>query len=313
MERLTLAACYVLAGAAAVAISDNVIPLAAEEMGLWQLLVVRSVVSLPVAVAFAWGVGALGSLRGRAPGAVAVRSTIVVTALMLYFGALPAVGIALAAAGMFTSPIWIMLLSALVLRERIGPVRIAAVALGFAGVCLVLGIGAVPFEAVMLLPLGAGFFYGLGVMFTRARCAEETSICLATWQTVFFLGMGLLGLGVAPWLERLIGEMPGSAFMTMPAVELTARGFWLATFIGMAGLLGGALLATGYRSGRSSVVGLFDYSYLVWAPLFGWVLRGEVVSARTIAGMVLIAVAGMLAMQAGRRVEAQQERLRSEP
>ena len=306
MERVAFAALFVVAGTATVAISDNVVPLAAEEMGLWQLMVLRSVVSLPIAIGFAWAAGRLGTLAGRATGAVAVRGALAATALLLYFGALPAVGIALAAAGMFTSPLWIMILSALILRERIGPRRILAGILGFVGVCLVLGVGTVPFEVVMLLPLAAGLFYGASVMWTRARCSQETSICLATWQTLFFLAAGVTGLALAPGLDRLFGDVPGTDFITMAPATLTARGFWLASFVGVMGLLGASLLATGYRSGRSSVVGLFDYSFLIWAPLFAWLMRGEAISVRMVAGMVLIAAAGMLALIAGRDAEARQ-------
>ncbi|HUF57800.1 MAG TPA: DMT family transporter [Thermohalobaculum sp.] len=199
-----------------------------------------------------------------------------------------------------------MLLSSLVLGERIGPNRIAAVALGFAGVCLVLGVGSVPLEAVMLLPLGAGLLYGLNVMVTRSWCADESSICLATWQTLFFLGAGAVGLMLAPGLARLVGDVPGTGFITMEPTAVTSRGLVLAALIGLSGLLGGGLLATGYRLGRSSVVGLFDYSFLVWAPLFGWLIRGEGVALRTVGGMALIALAGVLAMRAGRRMEARQ-------
>lgn len=308
MERLGLAAGAVVAGSAAVAVSDNLVPLAAEDMGLWQLMVLRSLVALPVAVAVAWAAGLLATLAGRSPAAVAARSGLIVAALLLYFAALPAVGIALAAAGMFTSPIWIVLLSSLVLRERIGPYRIAAVALGFAGVCLVLGVGTVPVEAVMLLPLCAGLLYGLNVIVTRAWCAGESSICLVTWQTVFFLGAGAVGLLLAPWLGRVAGHVPGTGFVTMAPAEVTARGLVIAALIGLSGLLGGGLLATGYRLGRSSVVGLFDYSFLVWAPFFGWLIRGEGVAPRTVGGMALIALAGVLAMRAGRRLEARQAR-----
>lgn len=306
MERLGLAAGAVVAGSAAVAVSDNLVPLAAEGMGLWQLMVLRSLVALPVAVAFAWATGLAATLVGRSPAAVALRSGLIVAALLLYFAALPAVGIALAAAGMFTSPIWIVLLSSLVLGERIGPYRIAALGLGFAGVCLVLGVGSVPLDPVMVLPICAGLLYGLNVMVTRSRCAGESSICLATWQTLFFLGGGVAGLLLAPWLGRVVGDVPGTGFITMAPAEVTPRGLALAAMIGLSGLLGGGLLATGYRLGRSSVVGLFDYSFLVWAPLFGWLIRGEGVAPRTLGGMALIALAGVLAMRAGRRIEARQ-------
>ena len=68
----------------------------------------------------------------------------------MYFAARPSVGIAQTAAGFFTSPIWVAVLSALLFGERIGPRRIVGVAIGSAGVCLGLGVGAEPVKPMAL-------------------------------------------------------------------------------------------------------------------------------------------------------------------
>lgn len=303
MERQTTAALWIVAGTAAVALSDNVVPILADEMGLWQMLALRSIISLPVAAAFALAVGRGRTLLGRRPGRVLVRSLLVMGALMLYFASLPAVSIAHAAAGMFTSPIWILLVSALFLGERIGPLRIGAVALGFAGVVLVLGIGQVPLRPIMVVPLAAGCLYGLGVIWTRLHCAEESSICLAAWLNGLFLLLGLLGMALLPWFAPLLQAVEGAEFIRQPVNAISGQGWLLLAFVAVASLIGTAFLATGYRTGRSSVVGLFDYSFLLWAPLVAWLMRDEALTPRTAAGMALIACAGVLATLAGRRVE----------
>lgn len=302
MQGETRAALWIVAGTATVAVADNLVPLLARQMGLWQLLVLRSLISLPIAVGFGLAMVKPRALLGQRPGAVAVRTWLIVTALMFYFAALPVVPIALAAAGLFTSPIWILLISALVLRERIGWRRIAAVALGFAGVLLVLGVGRVPVHPMAMVPLGAGLFYALTVIWTRERCAAESSICLGAWQQMGFLAAGLAGVILLPWLDGLFGHVEGADFLVRPLEPVGSTPWGMLTLAAASGLLGAVLLATGYRSGRASVVGLFDYSFLVWAPVFAWILRGETLSFRVACGMALIAAAGALAMLAGREV-----------
>lgn len=295
------AALWIVAGMATVAIGDNLVPVLAREMGLWQMLVYRAVLSLGVAASYALLAGGIARLWPTSPARVAVRSALVVTALMAYFAALPAVPIALAAAGLFTSPIWILLVSALVLRERIGPFRIAAVTVGFIGVLMVLGVGRVPVAPMALAPLSSGLFYGLAVIWTRERCAAEDSLCLAAWQQATFLAAGLGGLALLPLLGVTLAGIEGTEFMTR-GVEPVGRAVWgVLGLSALSSIVGAAFLVTGYRSGRASIVGLFDYSFLVWAPLLGWLMRGEGFGGQTAAGMGLIALAGVLASRAAAR------------
>ncbi len=54
-------------------------------------------------------------------------------------------------------------------------------------------------------------------------------------------------------------------------------------------------------SGAASIMGLFDFAFLFWAPLFAWLIWGEGLSARMAAGMALIVIAGALALWSGER------------
>jgi drug/metabolite transporter (DMT)-like permease len=89
--------------------------------------------------------------------AVVARSAIHGFAMVIYFGALAFLPVALVAAGLFTAPIFVLLIERFAYGTRIGPVRILAVALGFAGVILVLGPEAMQGASLpALLPIAAG-------------------------------------------------------------------------------------------------------------------------------------------------------------
>ena len=76
-------------------------------------------------------------------------------------------------AGLFTSPIFILLITAFILKERIGPVRILAVGLGFFGIILVLELEASSLSWVSFIPVFGGFFMRWGLLrrgnFARAK------------------------------------------------------------------------------------------------------------------------------------------------
>ena len=303
MTPTTQGALWIVFGTSLIALSDNFVAGVSREIGLWQFHAMRSAMVVPVAVAFAALIGQGRSLRPMAPGQVFLRSFFGMTALMMYFAALPAVGIAQTAAGFFTAPVWVAVISALVFGERIGPRRIAGIVLGFIGVCLVLGLGAQPVSPMALVAVSGGLFWALNVIWVRRYCAAETAVCLAVWQFVVLLGAGVVGLGLVPWLAEMFGDVPGSEFATtgwrVPSWSLAGAVF----LIGLAGISATGCMAQGYRMGPASVMGLFDFSFLFWAPFFAWLVWGEVLDMRTAAGMVLIMIAGALAIWSGRQMQ----------
>jgi len=303
MNPTTLGALWIAGGTSLIALGDNFITGLSREMGLWQFHVLRSAMTVPVAVVVAVLVGQAARLRPRAPGHVILRSLYGAAGLMLYFAALPAVGIAQAAAGFFTAPIWAVLLSALVFGERVGPRRILGMAIGFTGVCLVLGVGAEPLRAMAVVPVAGGVCYALNVIWTRRYCVDETALCLAIWQFLALFAVGLVGVGLAPALAASLRSVPGTEFATLGWQPVSWSGAGAVFLIGIGGIVATGCQAQGYRLGPASVMGLFDFSFLFWAPFFAWLVWGEVVSPRMALGMALIVVAGSLAIWSETRAE----------
>ncbi|MFQ5567323.1 MAG: hypothetical protein ACE5EU_13300, partial [Paracoccaceae bacterium] len=197
--------------------------------------------------------------------------------------------------------IWVAVLSALFFGERVGPRRIVGAAVGFAGVCLVLGVGTEPVRPMALVAVAGGALWALNVIWTRRYCTAESAVCLAVWQFLALFGVGLAGAVLAPWLAPLLAGVPGTDFATMawrPLAWDTAGAVFL---IGLAGITATACMARGYQSGAASIMGLFDFSFLFWAPFFAWAIWGNVVSLRVAGGMGLIVIAGALAIWSGAR------------
>lgn len=282
------------------AISDNFIWMISDTMSVWQYHTMRSAMLLGPMALVLIAVGQFHSLRVKRPGAVAARAFFTVSALMLYFAAIPAVGVSLAAAGLFTSPIFVVLISILVFGERVGWARLAGVALGFVGVCLVLEIATQPLRAMAVAPMLGGLLYGLNVIWTRRYCRQETSGALAFWNMAGFLLLGGAGLLMTPWLASVIGQIDGTAFVTMPLQTPSLAEIGIVAAMGLAGATGMVLLAKGYAEAPSTHAALFDYSFLFWVPFFAWLLRSETLTAPVAGGMVLIVLAGLLALGANR-------------
>lgn len=287
-----LAAAGSMVGAMSViGLIDIFVAVIAQSIGIWQFLVVRMVLAAPlVLVLSALG---LGTVMPRRVGAWALRSGLVAGGIFCYFGALAFMPIAMALAGLFTSPVFVLLITAFVLRRRIGPWRILAVAVGFAGILVVLGPSAGSLGWVIALPVLGAVLYAAGMVATRALCAGETTLSLLMG---IFLAQGVLGvlaMGVIAVTDLPAGE-GGMAFLTRGWIWPLgdALPYLLVQVVGS--VVGVGLLNRAYQLGEASRVAVFEYSVMIFGPLFGWLLLGQQVTPVQGVGIVLIALAGII-------------------
>ncbi len=291
-DRTLAAAGLILIYALVIGFTDNFVAVIAGEAGLWQFHFSRTVMAMVLLVALVPVMGL--RLRPRSWRAVVARSAIHGVAILIYFGALAFLPVAIVAAGLFSAPIFVLLISGLVFGQRIGPFRIAAVALGFLGVILVLGPSALSGASLAaMLPVVAGLMYAIGNIATRRWCAGESA---ETLLAGFFVALGVLGaVGMAVlWVLPLPVPEGADGFLLRGAVWPSGSFLWW-TFVQAAGsLLGVGLMIRAYQIADAGRVSVLEYVILPASAFWTWVLWGETLSATAWAGMALIVAAGML-------------------
>lgn len=296
-DRTLAAAGLILTYAAIIGFTDNFVRIIAQDAGLWQFHATRSVLALALLVAVAPAVGLV--LRAKNLRAVALRSAIHGSAMVIYFGALAFLPVAMVAAGLFTAPIFVLLISRFAFGHRIGPVRIAAVGLGFAGVLLVLGPEALGSASpAALMPIAAGALYALGNIATRQWCeGERAEVLLAG----FFAALGIFGaLGMAVLTLVPLPVPEGAEGFVLRGPVWPPAAFWIWTLVQAAGsLLGVGLMIRGYQLTDAGRAGVIEYAILPASAFWGWVIWDEVLTGWAWAGLALIALAGtMIALRA---------------
>lgn len=282
----------VLIYASVIAFTDNYVRVIARDAGLWQFHATRTLMAFALLALAAVPLGL--QLRPKRPGAVLARSAIHGGAMVIYFGALAFLPVAQVAAGLFTAPIFVLLIQRFLYGQAIGGVQVLAVVVGFAGVVLVLGPEAMSGATLAaLLPIIAGALYAMGNIATRRWCAGESA------ETVVagFFGMlgviGLLGMAVL-WAFPLTVPEGAEGFLQRGPVWPTGEFLWW-TFVQAAGsLLGVGMIVKAYQIAEASRVSVFEYVILPASALWGYLLWGETLSWLAVAGMALIVLAGVL-------------------
>lgn len=215
------------------------------------------------------------AIRTRRFGAHVWRVAIGLVSMYLSFRAIALLPLAEATTIGFAAPLFAIALSALVLREQVGPRRWTAVIVGFVGVLIVADPTgrALPSEGLFYAVGGA---VGVACVTIAIRRISRTEAP----ETVVF------------WFSALCLPVLG-AFLPGAASPHDAAEWAILAAIG---LFGGAaqLFMTGSLSfARISVVAPFDYVQLVWAVLFGWLVWNMVPTLQTWLGAAIIAGCGV--------------------
>lgn len=257
---------------------------------LTETLFWRQLPTVPVLLAWFAARGQLRLLSSERLGAHGRRAILGLTGMFLNFGAVTLLPLAEATTLNFTTAIWAVILSALILRERVGLWRWSAVLLGFAGVLVIAqpGQGHIP-------PLGAAV--ALAAAFTIALISIQIRDLSRTEHP----------LTIVFWFAALTLPFLGLA---MPFVMTghTAYQWSLLLGLGLFGLLGQFLLTAALRYGAVASVIVMDYSSLVWATLFGWWVFDRLPPGSTWAGAPLIVGAGLLIAWREHRLSLQRAR-----
>lgn len=215
----------------------------------------------------------------------AVRGLLGLGAAFSFFTGLKTLGLAEATSIAFVAPIFITVIAAVVLREAVGWRRWLAVLVGFAGVLVIVRPGAEAFQVTSLYAIAAAAFYSMFMLSTRWIGGTES-----LWTMMFFNNLFPL-LYAAP--------MVGFVWTPLPADSL-----WLLAGMAIVATLGVTLIGQAFRMAPAPVVAPFDYTLLIWASLWGWVVWGELPDGWTWAGSAVIILSGVYIVLREARVKA---------
>ena len=296
-DNVRLAIVAIILAVLAFSFGDAVYKSVSASFSLWQIYVIRSLFALPILICI---------IKFREPNLSLVpvsiewtvlRGFLLALAWVALYSALPHLQLAVTAAGYYTAPLFITLFAAPLTGDRVGSRGWFAIALGFIGVLVMLRPHSSGLNPYALLPIVAAILYALAMIMTRTKCRRENPMVLS-----LALNMTLIVVGASASLFIAIFEPTESLVTANPFLfgDWTPMGTmeWLA--VGLLAVLitiGSVGAAIAYQAGPSSVVATFDYFYLVFAVLWGFLLFSEIPDMITVLGIAMIATAGLMAVR----------------
>ena len=302
-DRPGLAAGLMVGALVILAVQDSIVRLAGADTTLWQFQFIRSCGNLVLLLVLARVIWGTAPKRPKRFWAVALRSLLQLSAMMFFYGGVPRLTLAEMGAGLYTYPIFVTILSVVVLREPVGLRRIGAVLAGALGAFLILQPGSAGFHWVKLMPVGAGLCYAAMVIVTRRYCRQESPVTLAFGVGLAYVAAAVTGMVVLNLFP------PGAA--AQEVVPYLARGWlpltWtlvaLALVCSVLNVIANLGLTMAYQNAESSWLAPIDYCYLIFATLCGLAFFGDFPDASMLAGRGLIAGAGAFTAWRERRLK----------
>jgi len=218
----------------------------------------------------------------RTPGLQLMRAATMLASGLLFFLALAELPLVDTLSLFFISPLIVTLLAPLLLGERVGWVRRAAVAAGFLGVLIVLRPGSVAFSPYALLALGSGVMNAFYLIATRRLAAAATPLATMTFGTLF-------------------GTLVLSAWVLPRWSPPSEREWLLMVALGAFAMVGHYLAVKAFDFAPASTLAPFTYTEIVGATAVGYLFFSDLPDALTWLGVAVIVASGVVVSLRERR------------
>ncbi len=247
----------------------------------FELAFIRNLIGLLLLVAL-FAPRGTAVLRTRRLKLHSLRGVLNVCAMFAFFYGLPITPLAEVSALTFTAPLFASLLAIPFLRERLRPHRLGAIALGVAGMVLILRPGAAPLTLGPLLIVGSSLFWAVALIVIKLLTRTESSGTITLYMAMFMTPLSLAG------------ALP---FWQWPQLEQV---LWLA-LVAMLGTAGQFSLAQSFRTAEATAVLPLDFLKLIWGSALGFLVFGEIPDLMTwLGGSVIFASTFYLALKESR-------------
>lgn len=264
-----------LASVAVFSLMDAGLKTLATQYPPFQVAALRGAASLPLLLAWALATaGPQALLRVRWPLHL-LRGVLGIAMMASFVYALRTLPLSTAYSIFFVAPLLITALSVPILGERVGPRRWSAIAVGLAGVLVVLrptGEGMLTLAGLAVLL--AAFGYAVSAITVRVLARTDSTQAITFWLLAL-MALGAGALAAPGW------------------VPLRSEHLAIVAGIGLAGALGQWAITEAFRRGEASMIAPLEYSALVWGLLLDLTLWGVLPDGITWLGAGIIIASGL--------------------
>jgi S-adenosylmethionine uptake transporter len=292
-------------------LQDMTIKYFSDQYSVLQIVFIRGVIAttlMALAAKFIEGRFFPGSQK---PWLTLSRGLLGFTSYTTYYLAVASMPLAEVVAIVFSAPLFVTAMSAIILREQVGPRRWAAVCAGFVGVLIIVGPSGQFHNLAVLLSFIAAITYALQTIITRKLGSHDKPLSIALNAMIVFTGASaILSLMLSANIISVTSSHPSLLFFARDWTQPETLDLALMIFLGFNGALAFFCMSKAYCVAPASTVAPFEYTYIIWAVIFGYLFWSEMPEPMTMIGISILIGSSIYIWDRERKIQKQ---VRPEP
>ncbi len=258
---------------------------AARELHLFQVMELRSTLGFLMLYPLIRAAGGFAAMKTTRPWSHIGRNVVHYTAQYCWFAALLMIPIGQVVAIEFTMPIWIAILAAIFLGERLNPGKVAAVVLGLIGVIVIVRPATGSVEPGQLIALAAAFGFAISITIVKSLTRIDSTLTIMFWMLI---------------IQSTLGFFPALYVWHWPS---TTGWIWIVV-IAFCGTFSHYCMARALTYADATIVIPMDFLRVPLTATAGWLLYGERLDMYTVLGAALILSGNLLNLRSAPRTPA---------
>ena len=243
----------------------------ASELDTFEIMMYRSLFGVFIVVVVGAAAGTLGQINRQNLGTQVFRNAAHFTGQNLWFYAVTVIPLAQVFALEFTTPLWVIVLSPLLLGEKLTPTRAFAAIMGFIGILIVARPDMAGINSGVITAASSAIFFALTIILTKRLTRTQSITCILFYLTTMQLVFGVIAAGYD-------GDVALPSLTALPYVLL----------IGAAGLLAHFCITKALSLAPATVVVPIDFIRLPTIAVVGMLLYNEAIDIWVFVGAAVI-------------------------
>ncbi len=246
-----------------------------RDLNVFQVMEIRSLFGLAFLTPLILLNGGFGAMKTGRPVAHVSRNLVHYAAQLGWFYALTLIPLSQLVSIEFTMPIWIAIMAAIFLGERMTRLKIAAIVLGLIGVVVIVRPTAGELNVGQLFSLGSAFGFAISITLIKSLTRTDSALKIIFWMIV---------------VQSVAGLIPALWSWQWPIAYVW---FWLVV-VGFCGTFSHFCMARAMLYADATVVVPMDFLRVPLSATIGWLLYAEQLDMFTLLGAALILAGNML-------------------
>jgi drug/metabolite transporter (DMT)-like permease len=285
-------------------IQDVIIKYFSGDYSVLQIVFVRGLIAMALLLLLFASMRERIPLLSKRPLLMVCRGLFGFLSYTCYYLAVAAMPLAEVVSITFTMPLFVTAMSAVILREKVGVRRWGAVVIGFIGILIILSPQGEFNQLAVLFAFLAAITYATQTIFTRFLGSHDHPLTIA-FNAIFIFTCAsvILSLSMHSGILSVSSSHPSLAFFGRDWIMPGSFDLLLMLVIGVIAAVGFYCLSQAYCVSEASAIAPFEFTYILWAVVFGYLLWGETPGPTTYLGIAVLVSSSLYIWYRERKID----------